>query len=317
MQDFEELKRLQKIVPTSSLLRVETLEEVSAKGKTFPILSFCLGPNDPSLPTFGLFAGVHGLEKVGTHVSLHYLESLLEQLKWDKDLQKTFETMRLVSIPMINPVGVYFKTRSNGNDVDLMRNSPVLSKEKVPFLVGGHQFSKKLPWFRGDSTQMEKESIALIEFVKKQMFGSKFSMALDIHSGFGLKDRLWYPYAKTKIDFPLKSIALAFANLLQRVHPHHIYKIEAQSESYTTHGDLWDYMFDMQYAEHKQNIFIPWCLEMGSWTWIRKNPLQVFSSHGVFHPIKAHRYQRTMRRHYNLLDLFQRSCHNHLHWSTS
>lgn len=314
--DFIELIRIQNLASLQNpFLKSQVIEEIAYKDKRFPIHSFVIGSEDRSLPTFGIFAGVHGLEKVGTHVALYYLESLMKRLTWDKDLQKVFETMRIVSIPMINPVGVYNKTRSNGNAVDLMRNSPVIAHKKTPFLVGGQRLSKKLPWYQGSPKEMEKENQALVRFVKDEMFSSAFSMTLDIHSGFGLKDRLWYPYAKTTDEFPLKDLALQFANLLTTTHPHHIYKIEAQSESYTTNGDMWDYLFDMQQAEHSERIFIPWCLEMGSWTWIRKNPKQIFSSHGIFHPIKNHRYQRTMRRHYSLLDFFIMSCHNYKHWS--
>ncbi|MCB0348564.1 MAG: zinc carboxypeptidase, partial [Bdellovibrionales bacterium] len=132
---------------------------------------------------------------------------------------------------------------------------------------------------------------------------------------FGLRDRLWYPYAKTKKPFPLEPTALTFKILIDKAHPFHVYKVEPQSHSYTTHGDLWDYLFDMNHSTNPNNIFIPWCLEMGSWTWIRKNPLQLFSSLGPFHPMKPHRYQRIMRRHYNLLDIFSRACLNFKAWS--
>ncbi|MCB0349461.1 MAG: zinc carboxypeptidase, partial [Bdellovibrionales bacterium] len=246
MNDFEELSRITKIANISSPhLKVSSLGDIKVKNSNLPILSFCVGPDDPSLPTFGLFGGVHGLEKVGTHIVLYYLESLLQQLKWDENLQKQFKSMRLVSIPMINPAGVYLKTRSNGNGVDLMRNAPVESTEKVPYLIGGQSYSNRLPWYRGDTNNMETETLAVINFVKKEMFSSTFSMALDIHSGFGLRDRLWYPYAKTKKPFPLEPTALSFKNLIDKAHPFHVYKVEPQSHSYTTHGDLWDYLFDM------------------------------------------------------------------------
>ena len=49
-------------------------------------------------------------------------------------------------------------------------------------------------------------------------------------------------------------------------------------------------------------MFLPWTLEMGSWAWVRKNPLQVFQALGFFNPIKPHRYARTMRRHARLVE---------------
>ena len=48
-------------------------------------------------------------------------------------------------------------------------------------------------------------------------------------------------------------------------------------------------------------------LELGSWLWIRKNPRQLFSRHGIFNPIKAHRIKRVLRRHADLLDFLTRA----------
>jgi hypothetical protein len=48
-------------------------------------------------------------------------------------------------------------------------------------------------------------------------------------------------------------------------------------------------------------------LELGSWLWIRKNPRQLFSRHGIFNPIKAHRTKRVLRRHSDLLDFLTRA----------
>lgn len=46
---------------------------------------------------------------------------------------------------------------------------------------------------------------------------------------------------------------------------------------------------------------------MGSWLWLRKNPLHLFSRHGLFHPILPHRQQRIYRRHFLLFDFLHRS----------
>ena len=50
-------------------------------------------------------------------------------------------------------------------------------------------------------------------------------------------------------------------------------------------------------------------LELGSWLWIRKNPQQIFSRHGIFNPIKAHRIKRVLRRHADLLDFLTRAAY--------
>ncbi len=55
-------------------------------------------------------------------------------------------------------------------------------------------------------------------------------------------------------------------------------------------------------------------LELGSWLWIRKNPRQIFSRHGIFNPIKAHRIKRVLRRHADLLDFLARAAYSAPQW---
>jgi hypothetical protein len=163
---------------------------------------------------------------------------------------------------------------------------------------------------------MEMESQILVDFVRKELFESRAAVVLDAHSGFGLKDRLWYPYAKTTHTFPRLSEVQSFASLLDKSFPNHVYTIEPQSLNYTTRGDLWDYMFDEHAREHgaRAPLFLPWTLEMGSWIWVRKNPIQFFSSRGMFNPVKAHRIRRALRRHIPLLDFFMRAVKYHDFW---
>ena len=55
-------------------------------------------------------------------------------------------------------------------------------------------------------------------------------------------------------------------------------------------------------------------LELGSWLWIRKNPRQLLSRHGIFNPIKAHRIKRVLRRHADLLDFLTRAAYAAPSW---
>ena len=313
LKELDELNELEKISPP--LVKFKTLDSVEYKGKSYPIRSVTIGSENPNAPTLGLFGGVHGLEKVGSQVIVAYFASLFEQLKWDKDLLRRFEDFRIVSIPIVNPVGMARFSRSNGNGVDLMRNAPVDADPKHTFpLVSGHKLGPILPWYRG--TILEKESQVLLDFVQEEMFPSKASVALDIHSGFGTKDQLWYPYAKTKEPFARLDETKRLMDLLETTYPYHIYKIEGQAENYLAHGDLWDYFFDIHQEKHDQNesLFIPLTLELGSWNWIKKNPKQFFSKLGLFHPIKEHRHARTMRRHLLLLNFLMRATKNHKVW---
>ena len=95
-------------------------------------------------------------------------------------------------------------------------------------------------------------------------------------------------------------------------------RIEPQSDHYTAHGDLWDYLYDLHQAgpATSTRLFLPWTLEIGSWRWVRKNPRQLLSSDGPFNPLKPHRYSRAMRRHLLLFDFFCRAVRSHEQWVT-
>ncbi|MCA9671881.1 MAG: hypothetical protein KC503_40055 [Myxococcales bacterium] len=311
----DELQRIERVARQFARLlpperfELRTLGTVTARERSFPLYALVIGAADRSRPTFGLFAGVHGLERVGTHVALAYLESLAARAEWEKETRRALKRARLVCMPLINPAGMCFGTRSNGNGVDLMRNAPI-EADWAPPLVGGQRLSSALPWYRG-SGQLEREALALIELVEQELFGARAAIALDIHSGFGFRDRLWYPYARTQQPFELLAEVEALTDLLDRAYPHHIYYVEQQSRSYTAHGDLWDYLFELRPGAQP---FLPFTLEIGSWRWVRKNPWQLLSAAGVFNPVKRHRYDRTMRRHLALIDFFFRAARSSRRW---
>lgn len=317
---FPEIEQIEKITNRFQRLGVNfersVLTSVEFKGYDYPVYGFTFGSNDKTLPTFGLFGGVHGLEKIGTHLILNYLNSLSYRMTMNDLVRKAFDSVRFVSIPMINPVGVKHNRRGNAKRVDLMRNGPVEAEGKTIPFASGHRFSPNIWWYRGEEGVLEPESQALIDFVREQMFESEFSMALDVHSGFGMKDRLWYPYSKTNEPFPLQRRAQDFKRLMKLINPFHIYQVETQSEAYLINGDLWDHLFDLHHFDPRyQGTFLPWTLEMGSWSWVRKNPFQLLKSTGLFHPIKPHRVKRTMRRHWWLLDFFTNSIANYENWA--
>ena len=128
-------------------------------------------------------------------------------------------------------------------------------------------------------------------------------MSVDCHSGFGRRDRLWCSYARS--HKPIEHIAevLSLKQLFEQTYPHHHpYIIEPQSINYTTHGDLWDYLYDHGLEHHPQNLFLPFTLEMGSWLWVRKNPRQMFDYFGYFNPVISHRKRRVLRQHLPLFE---------------
>jgi hypothetical protein len=62
---------------------------------------------------------------------------------------------------------------------------------------------------------------------------------------------------------------------------------------------------------------LPLTLEMGSWNWVRKNPFQLFSSHGLFHPTKPHRVKRVLRSHLILFEFLLQATAAQAHWLPS
>jgi predicted deacylase len=289
-----ELAELERILEAhSASLAVRTLCEVRDGDERHPVLAVSLGSASKDAPAVGFFGGVHGLERVGTQVLLSFLGSLAGRLEWDERIQRLASEVRLVFLPLVNPAGMSRRTRANANGVDLMRNAPLQSSERVAFLLGGQRLSARLPWYRGE--RLEAESAALCGLVREELLSRPFSIALDCHSGFGLRDRIWFPYAHTRHPFVHLAEVHALVSLYTEAHPVHPYLFEPQSRRYLTHGDLWDYL--CVEASERGRVFLPLTLEMGSWRWIRKSPRQLWSRLGLFNPLPPERLSRVRRNH--------------------
>lgn len=303
-----ELAALEKIVELGATrLEVHSRPGAAAPGTDpLPVYSLALGNPSPRVPAVGFFGGVHGLERIGTQVILALLHSLVLRLAWDKTLHALLEQVRLVFMPLVNPGGMLRNTRANPNGVDLMRNAPVDALEAVPPLVGGQRISSGLPWYRGRAgAAMEAESQALCDLVVRELQPRPFSLALDCHSGFGLRDRLWFPFSHQRGPMAQLAQLHALYRIFEASNPHHPYLVEPQSNQYLAHGDLWDHLVLLCGAGG--NVFLPLTLEMGSWLWVKKNPRQLLSLQGLFNPLIAHREQRVLRRHLPLLDFIIRA----------
>lgn len=290
--------------------RVEAI--VVDGGRRFPLYALMLGTNDPCAPGVGFFGGVHGLERIGAEVVIAHLRNLVARLRWDDGLHRQLASLRMVFMPLVNPGGLARGTRANPAGVDLMRNAPVEAQEAVPFLIGGQRFSGRLPWYRGHAdAPMEPEAAALCTVVARELLPRPFAVAIDCHSGFGLSDRLWFPFAHRREPIDRLAEIHALKRLFDDAHPQHRYVFEPQSRQYLAHGDLWDHLYLHSAAG---TSFLPLTLEMGSWTWVRKNPRQLFSRHGIFNPQIDHRRSRVLRRHLVWLDFVARAAASHSRW---
>lgn len=311
-----ELDALQRIIELgASRLDVRVACHVQMpQGDAYPVYVITLGNASPDVPAVGYFGGVHGLERIGAEVVIAYLHSLVMRLQWDSTLHKQLESLRLVFMPIVNPGGMALGTRANPNGVDLMRNAPVQAAEPVPYLVGGQRFSTGLPWYRGREGQpMEIENQAVCAVVQDELLTRDFSVSVDCHSGFGTRDRIWFPFAHQRSPMPHLAELRALKNIFVQSNSHHRYVIEPQSLHYLAHGDVWDYLYLMA-CDQPKRVFLPLTLEMGSWLWVKKNPRQLFSRHGIFNPLIEHRQQRVLRQHQLLLDFLARAASGHQRW---
>lgn len=307
-----ELAILQQLMQRhSSVLTARVVAEVSVNKERLPLHVLTLGPDDPSLPAVGFFGGVHGLERIGSQVVLAFLQHLLARMTWDRALAQLLERMRLVFMPLVNPGGMLLHRRSNPQGVDLMRNAPLDAYDRAAWLVGGHRMGGWLPWYRGAAGMpMQVESQALCDVVEQELLGRPLAMALDCHSGFGLQDRIWFPLACSRRPIEVLGELFSLKTLLDETYPHHHYVFEPQSWHYLTHGDLWDHLY-LESRRRSRQLFLPLTLEMGSWSWVRKNPRQLFSRLGVFNPVTPHRHARVMRRHLMLMDFLLHVADSH------
>ena len=313
-----ELFELERLIETSHQhIRVSVPTHITQQDVQLPFYVLEMGSNAPLAPTLALIGGVHGIERIGTQVILSFLRTLLRRLDWDPVAHEQLAQIRLVIIPIVNPGGMWRNTRANPNGVDLMRNAPVDALHKTPFLIGGQRISKHLPWFRGkkDAT-MEEENIALTQTMAQIFANQKHCVSLDCHSGFGSKDRIWFPYAKSLLPWPNLAEAFALTEKFEHTYPSHdLYLFEPQALSYTTNGDVWDYVYDRYCQQQPNGLYLPLTLEMGSWLWVRKNPRHLFRYHSFFNPILPHRHQRILRRHFTLMDFLMSAVRSMPSWA--
>lgn len=295
-------RSIQRLLQNNPLCQLVAEKPLQIKNQAYKMQLLSLGDAPADSPTVIFVAGIHGIESIGVDILLNYLNALTHQYSWSPSIRSLLNRVRLLVLPMANPSGIALSRRANGHGVDLMRNAPMDAKDKATWLVGGHRYSPILPWYRGKIGALEAESATLFEWCNTHFCSGPCTIVIDIHSGFGTHDQIWYPYAGQKAPFPNIHEVQSLKVLFDKSYPnHHHYVFSQQSEHYVTHGDLWDWMYDHQLAQAPK-VFLPLTLELGSWLWLKKNPRQLLNRTGFFHPIVAHRRSRVLRQHFSLFD---------------
>ncbi len=293
----------------------DVVTHVEADGHRLPVWCLSLGNRSPNVPAVGFFGGVHGVERIGSQVLIAYLSHLVERLSWDATLHEQLRRIRLVFMPIVNPGGFLKGTRANPAGVDLMRHADIDAEVEAPWPLGGQRLSPALPWYRGPAGGLlQPEAEALYRVVRQRLFSHRVAISIDCHSGFGFRDRLWFPYAGRKTPLAHLAEIWSLRDLFQRTYPNHsFYLMEPQCLSYTTHGDLWDFLYE-EAREQGHPPFLPLTLEMGSWLWMKKNPRQLLDPLGLFNPLLPHRHERVLRRHMTLFDFLQQAAVSWERW---
>ncbi len=298
-------RQIFRLAKKSKLVRIRQIgvSRRTKDGLRFPIWLIEIGkPSAVKKKPVGLVAGIHGLEKIGVQILVEFLEELLDPRSpcFMKEVEDG--EIGILVVPVANPGGFVLNTRSNPAGVDLMRNSGDDAKG-APFFFGGHFISPMLPYYRGLAVQPEARTLR--KLMRDNFYGRRKHRAivLDIHSGFGRKDSIWWPFASSDDRCPHES---AFEDIRRRLHHdgHTGYEFGPQSASYKIHGDLWDSFYRESLDSDvgtKKNGFMPMTLEIGTWAGLGKNPKKIFNKKRLFNlkkkdrPSAVEKYKKLLR----------------------
>lgn len=92
---------------------------------------------------------------------------------------------------------------------------------------------------------------------------------------------------------------------------HYLYRFGPQSETYTTHGDLWDRLYDLfQNSKHPNSTqpksrFLPLTLEIGTWSDIKIDPWKIFRKRGIFNPARESKQKSIISHRKFLCDIMR------------
>ncbi|HEX2734111.1 MAG TPA: M14 family metallopeptidase [Polyangiaceae bacterium] len=215
----------------------ESVAGVSVQGK--PIVRFDLGRHDG--PRVMLTSLMHGVEVIGAWALLDVVRRLTAHPLG----QRLLEVAHLTILPIVNPDALEVNLgrigrgqrawqRCNANGVDLNRNFPQVTRERLlhPFSGSRFRFS---PHYIGPSALSEPESRAVHEVALEK----PPQLSLAFHS-FG--NLLLYPWAHTARPNPRAKQYRALGATLNGALARFPYRVLQARQLYSVLGDMDDWM---------------------------------------------------------------------------
>ncbi|MCB5249931.1 MAG: M14 family metallopeptidase [Candidatus Cloacimonetes bacterium] len=200
-----------------------------------PIRSFKIS-FDPKVKSFDkpsilIIGQIHASEPLGVEICMRFADYLLQNYQNNERVKSLLRSFSFHFIPTINPEGfevvssgIYANHRKNKTDinsnnrfdrgidgVDINRNFPLNWNNETQKLP--HD-----PHYAGESPASEKETQAIIDFMKRE----RFYLAINYHSSYfgDLNERIFFPWnwsgAKSPHWYEMKAIASIISKNLKK-----------------------------------------------------------------------------------------------------
>ena len=125
-RQIAELDELERIVDAArGRLEASVVAQVADGERRFPLYALRLGTSSTQAPAVGFFAGVHGLERVGTHVVLAFLASLVARLERDESFE------RLLGLQLYAGTSTFSKSVVRSRSLSPTVRAPVLPSMRI------------------------------------------------------------------------------------------------------------------------------------------------------------------------------------------
>ena len=296
LPELTELHRL--AAEAGAAVSLRTACDVDCGERRFPVPVLTLGTTAADAPAVGFFGGVHGLERIGAEVVIAYLRSLVMRLPGTSCCTGSSRRCASCSCRWSIRAALWRGTRANPNGVDLMRNAPVdaTRARALPDRRPAHQRARCRGTAAPPARRWSARAQALCRVVEDRAAGrgrsasrSTATRASACATASGSRTRT--PRGRSSTCRRCTRCARSSTRRLL----HHRYVRRAAEPPVPGARRPVGPPLPRACRAPARRVFLPLTLEMGSWLWVKKNPRQLFSRHGIFNPLIEHRQQRVLR----------------------